>query len=116
MGSKHREKQPLGEEHNPEEPNQETSSWDNYGGIAGRCVSVVKKVVGLAEKHPELGHEAMSTPIARLVQVLADAYHVTENVVKDRFHLESVLQYRFWRRKTSLDKKIALKKKNQGVS
>ena len=96
MGSKRREEQPLGEEHNPEEPNQETSSWDNYRDIAGRCVSVVTKVVGLAEKHPELAdfrHEAMSTAIGRLVQVLADAYRVTENVVKDRFHLESVLPF-----------------------
>ena len=96
MGSKRREEQPLGEEHNPEEPNQETSSWDNYRDIAGRCASVVKKVVGLAEKHPELAdfrHEAMSTAIGRLAQVLADAYRVTENVVKDRFHLESVLPF-----------------------
>ena len=53
----------------------------------------MKKVVGLAEKHPELAdfrHEAMSTAIGRLVQVLADAYRV----IKDRFHLESVLP--FW--------------------
>ena len=98
MGSKRREEQPLGEEHNPEEPNQETSSWDNYRDIAGRCVSVVTKVVGLAEKHPELAdfrHEAMSTAIGSSIWSRS---------------------YRFWRRKTSLDKKIALKKKNQGVS
>ena len=49
IGSNRREEQPLGEEHHPEEPDQETSSWDNYRVIAGRCVSVVKKVVGLAE-------------------------------------------------------------------
>ena len=53
MGSNHREEQPLGEEQRPEEPDQETSSWDNYRDIAGRCVSVVKKVVGLAEEYPE---------------------------------------------------------------
>ena len=55
-----------------------------------------KKVVGLAEKHPELAdfrHEALSTAIGRLVQVLADAYRVTESVVKDRFQLESVLPF-----------------------
>ena len=79
---------------------------------------MVKKVVGLAEKHPELAdfrHEDMSTAIGRLVQVLADAYRVTDNVVKDRVHLESVLP--FSEKKNILDKKIALKKKkNQGVS
>ena len=94
MGSNHREEQPLGEEQRPEEPDQETPSWDNYRDIAGRCVSVVKKVVGLAEEYPELAdfrHEALSTAIGRLVQVLADAYRVTESVVKDRFQLESVL-------------------------
>ena len=74
--------QPLGEEPHSEEPDQETLSWDNYVDIAGRCVSVVKKVVGFR-------HEAMSTAIGRLVQVLADAYRVTEN----RFHLESVLPF-----------------------
>ena len=96
MGSNHREEQPLGEEQRPEEPDQETSSWDNYRDIAGRCVSVVKKVVGLAEEYPELAdfrHEALSTAIGRLVQVLADAYRVTESVVKDRFQLESVLPF-----------------------
>ena len=117
-GSKRREEQPLGEEPHSGEPDQETLSWDNYRDIAGRRVSVVKKVVGLAEKHPELAdfrHEDMSTAIGRLVQVLADAYRVTENVVKDRFHLESVLP--FLEKKNILDKKIALKKKkNQGVS
>ena len=95
-GSNRREEQPLGEEQHPEEPSQETPSWDNYRDIAGRCVSVVKKVVGLAEKHPELAdfrHEALSTAIGRLVQVLADAYRVTESVVKDRFQLESVLPF-----------------------
>ena len=92
--SNRREEQPLGEEHHPEEPDQETSSWDNYRVIAGRCVSVVKKVVGLAKEYPELAefrHEALSTAIGRLVQVLADAYRVTETVVKDRVQLESVL-------------------------
>jgi len=62
MGSNRREEQPLGEEQHPEEPDQETPSWDNCRDIAGRCVSVVKKVVGLAEKHPELAdfrHEAL---------------------------------------------------------
>ena len=96
MGSNHREEQPLGEEQRPEEPDQETPSWDNYRDIAGRCVSVVKKVVGLAEEYPELAdfrHEALSTAIGRLVQVLADAYRVTESVVKDRFQLESVLPF-----------------------
>ena len=96
MGSNHREEQPLGEEQRPEEPDQETSSWDNYRDIAGRCVSVVKKVVGLAEEYPELAdfrHEALSTAIGRLVRVLADAYRVTESVVKDRFQLESVLPF-----------------------
>ena len=95
-GSNRREEQPLGEEQHPEEPDQETPSWDNYRDIADRCVSVVKKVVGLAEKHPELAdfrHEALSTAIGRLVQVLADAYRVTESVVKDRFQLESVLPF-----------------------
>ena len=95
-GSNHREEQPLGEEQRPEEPDQETPSWDNYRDIAGRCVSVVKKVVGLAEEYPELAdfrHEALSTAIGRLVQVLADAYRVTESVVKDRFQLESVLPF-----------------------
>ena len=55
---------------------------------------MVKKVVGLAETHPELAdfrHEALSTAIGRLVRVLADAHRVTESVVKDRFQLESVL-------------------------
>ena len=96
MGSNHREEQPLGEEQRPEEPDQETPSWDNYRDIAGRCVSVVKKVVGLAEEYPELAdfrHEALSTAIGRLVQVLADAYRVTESVVKARFQLESVLPF-----------------------
>ena len=96
IGSNRREEQPLGEEHHPEEPDQETSSWDNYRVIAGRCVSVVKKVVGLAKEYPELAefrHEALSTAIGRLVQVLADAYRVTESVVKDRFQLESVLPF-----------------------
>ena len=96
MGSNRREEQPLGEEQHPEEPDQETPSWDNYRDIADRCVSVVKKVVGLTEKHPELAnfrHEALSTAIGRLVQVLADAYSVTESVVKDRFQLESVLPF-----------------------
>ena len=51
IGSNRRKAQPLGEEHHPEEPDQETSSWDNYRVIAGRCVSVVKKVVGLAKKN-----------------------------------------------------------------
>ena len=51
IGSNRREEQPLGEEHHPEEPDQETSSWDNYRVIAGRCVSVVKKVVGLAKEY-----------------------------------------------------------------
>ena len=95
-GSNRREEQPLGEEQHPEEPDQETPSWDNYRDIAGRCVSVMKKVVGLAEKHPELAdfrHEALSTAIGRLVQVLADAYRVTESVVKDRFQLESLLPF-----------------------
>ena len=61
IGSNCREEEPLGEEHHPEEPDQETSSWNNYRVIAGRCVSVVKKVVGLAKKNPELAefrHEA----------------------------------------------------------
>ena len=96
IGSNRREEQPLGEEHHPEEPDQETSSWDNYRVIAGRRVSVVKKVVGLAKEYPELAefrHEALSTAIGRLVQVLADAYRVTESVVKDRFQLESVLLF-----------------------
>ena len=96
IGSNRCEEQPLGEEHHPEEPDQETSSWDNYRVIAGRCVSVVKKVVGLAKEYPELAefrHEALSTAIGRLVQVLADAYRVTESVVKDRFQLESVLPF-----------------------
>ena len=96
IGSNRREEQPLGEEHHPEEPDQETLSWDNYRVIAGRCVSVVKKVVGLAKEYPELAefrHEALSTAIGRLVQVLADAYRVTENVIKDRFQLESVLPF-----------------------
>ena len=96
MGSNRPEEQPLGEEQRPEEPDQETPSWDNYRDIAGRCVSVVKKVVGLAEEYPELAdfrHEALSTAIGRLVQVLADAYRVTESVVKDRFQLESVLPF-----------------------
>jgi hypothetical protein len=95
-GSNRREEQPLGEEQHPEEPDQEAPSWDNYRDIAGRCVSVVKKVVGLAEKHPELAdfrHEALSIAVGRLVQVLADAYRVTESVVKDRFQLESVLPF-----------------------
>ena len=72
MGSNRREEQPLGEEQHPEEPDQETPSWDNYRDIADRCVSVVKKVVGLTENHPELAdfrHEALSTAIGRLVQV-----------------------------------------------
>ena len=96
IGSNRREEQPLGEEHHPEEPDQETSSWDNYRVIAGRCVSVVKKAVGLAREYPEQAefrHEALSTAIGRLVQVLADAYRVTESVVKDRFQLESVLPF-----------------------
>ena len=96
IGSNRREEQPLGEEHHPEEPDQETSSWDNYQVIAGRCVSAVKKVVGLAKEYLELAefrHEALSTAIGRLVQVLADAYRVTESVVKDRFQLESVLPF-----------------------
>ena len=38
-------------------------------------------------------HEALCTAIGRLVQVLADAYRVTESVVKDRFQLESVLPF-----------------------
>ena len=95
-GSNRREEQPPGEEQHPEEPDQETPSWDNYRDIAGRCVSVVKKVVGLAEEYPELAdfrHEALSTAIGRLVQVLADARRVTESVVKDRFQLESVLPF-----------------------
>ena len=53
-------------------------------------------MVGLAEKHPELAdfrHEALSIAVGRLVQVLADAYRVTESVVKDRFQLESVLPF-----------------------
>ena len=57
---------------------------------------MVKKVVGLAKEYPELAefrHEALSTAIGRLVQVLADAYRVTENVIKDRFRLESVLPF-----------------------
>ena len=94
--SNRREEQTLGEEQHSEEPGQETPSWDNYRDIAGRCVSVVKKVVGLTENHPELAdfrHEALSTAIGRLVQVLADAYRVTESVVKDRFQLESVLPF-----------------------
>ena len=89
-------KEALGEEQHSEEPDQETPSWDNYRDIAGRCVSVVKKVVSLTENHPELAdfrHEALSTAIGRLVQVLADAYRVTESVVKDRFQLESVLPF-----------------------
>ena len=56
----------------------------------------MKKVVGLAEEYPELAdfrHEALCTAIGRLVQVLADAYRVTESVVKDRFQLESVLPF-----------------------
>ena len=68
IGSNCREEEPLGEEHHPEEPDQETSSWNNYRVIAGRCVSVVKKVVGLAKEYPELAdfrHEAMSTAIGR---------------------------------------------------
>ena len=57
---------------------------------------MVKKVVGLAKEYPELAefrHEALSTATGRLVQVLADAYRVTENVIKDRFQLESVLPF-----------------------
>jgi len=57
---------------------------------------VAKKGVGLVKKNPELAefrHEALSTAIGRLVQVLADAYRVTESVVKDRFQLESVLPF-----------------------
>ena len=72
IGSNRREEQPLGEERHPEEPDLETSSWDNYRVIAGRRVSVVKKVVGLAKEYPELAefqHEALSTAIGRLVQV-----------------------------------------------
>ena len=56
----------------------------------------MKKVVGLTENYPELAdfrHEALCTAIGRLVQVLADAYRVTESVVKDRFQLESVLPF-----------------------
>ena len=56
-------------------------------------MSVVEKVVGLSEKHPELAdfrHEALSTAIGKLVQILADAYRIIADVVKDRFHLESV--------------------------
>ena len=95
-GSNRREEQPPGEEQHPEEPDQENPSWDNYRDIADRCVSVVKKVVGLTENYPELAdirHEALCTAIGRLVQVLADAYRVTESVVKDRFQLESVLPF-----------------------
>lgn len=96
IGSGRREEQHPGEEHHPEELDQETSSWENYRDIACRCVPVMEKVVGLTEKHPELAdfrHAALSTAIGKLVQVLADAYRITADVVKDRFHLESVLPF-----------------------